>query len=117
MHILGHIIRFVVSALVLMFVGYVVPGFGVLGFWSAVLAAIVITLLGVAMEAIFGRRISPYGRGIVGFVSGAIVIYVAQLFVPGMRASILGALLASLVIGIIDLFIPTNLRRRHGDEV
>lgn len=116
MHIIGHIIRFVVSALVLMFVGYLVPGFGVMGFWSAILAAIVITLLGVAMEAIFGRRISPYGRGIVGFISGAIVIYVAQLFVPGMRASILGALLASLVIGIIDLFVPTNLRRRHGHE-
>ncbi|GLG02197.1 membrane protein [Alicyclobacillus hesperidum subsp. aegles] len=116
MHILGHIVRFVVSALVLMFVGYVVPGFGVMGFWSAILAAIVITLLGLAMEALFGRRISPYGRGIVGFISGAIVIYVAQLFVPGLHASILGALLASLVIGIIDLFIPTNLRRTHGDE-
>ncbi|EJY56296.1 hypothetical protein URH17368_1031 [Alicyclobacillus hesperidum URH17-3-68] len=100
----------------LMFVGYVVPGFGVMGFWSAILAAIVITLLGLAMEALFGRRISPYGRGIVGFISGAIVIYVAQLFVPGLHASILGALLASLVIGIIDLFIPTNLRRTHGDE-
>ncbi|KRW92792.1 membrane protein [Alicyclobacillus tengchongensis] len=116
MHILGHIVRFVVSALVLMFVGYVVPGFGVMGFWSAILAAIVITLLGLAMEALFGRRISPYGRGIVGFISGAIVIYVAQLFVPGLHASILGALLASLVIGIIDLFIPTNLRRTHGNE-
>ncbi|GMA56307.1 superfamily IV 4 TMS phage holin [Alicyclobacillus sacchari] len=116
MHILGHIVRFVVSALVLMFVGYVVPGFGVMGFWSAILAAIVITLLGLAMEALFGRRISPYGRGIVGFISGAIVIYVAQLFVPGLHASILGALLASLVIGIIDLFIPTNLRRTHGEE-
>lgn len=116
MHIIGHIIRFVVAALVLMLVGYLVPGFGVMGFWSAIVAAIVITLLGWAMEAIFGRRISPYGRGIVGFISGAIVIYVAQLFVPGMRASILGALLASLVIGIIDLFVPTNLRRRHENE-
>ncbi|MFB5192077.1 phage holin family protein [Alicyclobacillus fastidiosus] len=111
MHILGTIIRFVVSALVLMLVGYIVPGFGVMGFWSAILAAVVIALLGWAMEAVFGRRISPYSRGIMGFISGAIVIYVAQLFVPGMRASILGALLASLVIGIIDLFVPTNLRK------
>lgn len=116
MHMLGMIIRFIVSALVLMLVGYLVPGFGVMGFWSAILGAIVIALLGWAMESIFGRRISPYGRGIVGFISGAIVIYVAQLFVPGMRASILGALLASLIIGIIDLFVPTNLRRRHGNE-
>lgn len=116
MHILGTIIRFVVSALVLMFVGFLVPGFGVMGFWSAILAAVIIALLGMAMEALFGRRISPYGRGIVGFISSAIVIYVAQLFVPGMRVSILGALLAALVIGIIDLFVPTNLRGgRRGD--
>lgn len=116
MHLLGTIIRFIVSALVLMLVGYLVPGFGVMGFWTAILAAVVIAILGWAMEALFGRRISPYGRGIVGFISGAIVIYIAQLFVPGLRASILGALLASLVIGIIDLFVPTNMRRRHENE-
>ncbi|MFD1676934.1 phage holin family protein [Alicyclobacillus fodiniaquatilis] len=116
MHILGTIIRFVVSALVLMFVGFLVPGFGVMGFWSAILAAVIIALLGMAMEALFGRRISPYGRGIVGFISSAIVIYVAQLFVPGMRVSILGALLAALVIGIIDLFVPTSLRGDRHDR-
>ncbi|MCL6636790.1 MAG: phage holin family protein [Alicyclobacillus sp.] len=110
MNILGTVIRFVVSALVLMFVGFLVPGFGVVNFWHALLAAVVIALLGWAIEALFGRRISPYGRGIVGFISGAVVIYVAQLFVPGMRVTILGALLASLVIGIIDLFVPTELR-------
>ncbi|GEO24232.1 membrane protein [Alicyclobacillus acidoterrestris] len=115
MHIIGTIIRFVVSALVLMLVGYLVPGFGVMGFWSAILAAIVIAVLGWAVEQLFGRRISPYGRGIVGFISGAVVIYIAQLFVPGMHASILGALLASLVIGIIDLFVPTNFRGRNAD--
>ena len=112
MHILGTVVRFLVSALVLMFVGYVVPGFGHLHFWTALLAAVVIAVIGFAVEAIFGRRISPYGRGIIGFLSGAVVIYLAQLFVPGMRVSILGALLASLVIGIIDLFIPTEMRGR-----
>lgn len=111
MHMLGTIVRFIVSALVLMFVGFLVPGFGVMSFWSALLAAVVIALLGWAMEAIFGRRISPYGRGIIGFISGAVVLYVAQLFVPGLRVTILGALLASLVIGIIDLFVPTEFRK------
>ncbi|WDL96164.1 phage holin family protein [Alicyclobacillus sp. ALC3] len=112
MNILGTIVRFVVSALVLMFVGFLVPGFGHLSFGSAIVAAVVIALLGWAMEALFGRRISPYGRGLVGFISGAVVLYVAQLFVPAMHVTILGALLASLVIGIIDLFIPTEMRGR-----
>lgn len=112
MNLIGTVVRFIVSALVLMFVGFLVPGFGVLNFWTALLAAVVIALLGWAMEAMFGRRISPYGRGIIGFVSGAIVLYVAQLFVPGLRVSVLGALLASLVIGIIDLFVPTEFRKK-----
>ncbi|GMA51911.1 membrane protein [Alicyclobacillus contaminans] len=107
---LGTIVRFVVSALVLMFVGLLVPGFTVSGFWTALLAAVVIALLGWAVEALFGRNISPYGRGIVGFISSAVVIYAAGWFVPGMRVTLLGALLASLIIGIIDLFVPTELR-------
>src|SRR5690606_17289082 len=39
---LGTIVRFVVSALVLMFVGFLLPGFAPLGFLNALLAAIVI---------------------------------------------------------------------------
>ncbi|MBX5435987.1 MAG: phage holin family protein [Alicyclobacillaceae bacterium] len=112
MHVLGTAVRFVVSALVLMFVGFLVPGFSVVNFWTALIAAAVIALLGWAIEAVFGRRMSPYGRGVVGFISGAVVIYVAGMFVPGMRVTVLGALLASLVIGIIDLFVPTELRSR-----
>ncbi|SIT05399.1 phage holin family protein [Alicyclobacillus vulcanalis] len=111
MRIIGHIVRFVVSALVLLLVSHLVHGFYIHGFWRAVFAAIVITLLGLAMEALFGQRISPYGRGIIGFIASAVVIYVAQIFVHGMHVSVLGALLAALVIGIIDLFIPTSFRR------
>lgn len=112
MNILGTVVRFIVSALVLMFVGFLVPGFGVTNFWSALVAAVVIALLGWAMEAVLGRRTSPYGRGVIGFISSAIVLYVAQFFVPGLRVTLLGALLAALVIGIIDLFVPTELRDR-----
>lgn len=38
----------------------------------------------------------------------ALVIYLAQFIVGGVSVSILGALLAALVIGIIDLFIPIS---------
>ncbi|MCL6632306.1 MAG: phage holin family protein [Alicyclobacillus herbarius] len=111
MNWLGTIVRFIVSALVLMFVGFLVPGFTVVNFWTALVAAVVIALLGWAVEALFGRRISPYGRGLVGFIVSAVILYLTQLVVPGMRVTVLGALLASLVIGIIDLFVPTEFRR------
>jgi len=118
MTIMRHIIRFVVAAFVLMFVGFLVPGFSVNGFWTAFLAALVIAAIGWIVEAIFGDRISPYNRGIIGFLVSALVIYFTQYVVEGFYATILGALLASLVIGIIDLFIPIRSRMdlRNGDE-
>jgi uncharacterized membrane protein YvlD (DUF360 family) len=107
---LGAVVRFIVSALVLMFVGLIVPGFAVIGFWNALLAAIVIAAVGWVIEATLGKRVSPYGRGLVGFLVSAAVIWATQFVIPGMRAGILGALLAAFVIGLIDLFVPTTLR-------
>ncbi len=107
---LGLIVRFIVSAIVLMAVGFLLPGFATLKFWQALIAAVVIAVLGFAVESLFGRKISPQNRGLVGFITSAVVIYVAQFVVPGMSVSILGAALAAIVIGIIDLFVPTELR-------
>jgi len=108
MQILGALVRFVVSAIVLMFVGWIVPNFTVGGFWSAFFLAIVIALGGWAIEAIFGKAVTPFGRGIVGFLCSAIVIWLAQFIVSGVTVTLIGALVASLVIGIIDLFIPVG---------
>ncbi len=110
MSFVGTIVRFIVSALVLMLIGYVVPGFSHIGFWSALLAAVVIAVVGYIVEALFGKRVSPYGRGIVGFLVSAAVIYAAQVVVPGLHVTMLGALIAAFVIGIVDLFIPTAVR-------
>ncbi|MCJ8013332.1 phage holin family protein [Paenibacillus sp. KQZ6P-2] len=108
MNFLGHVVRFIVSAIVLMVVGWIIPQFSVGGFWSALLLALVIALLGWAVEGIFGKGISPFGRGIIGFVVSALVIYVAQFIVGGVHITILGAVLAALVIGIVDLFVPVT---------
>ena len=107
----GTIVRFVVSALVLMLVGYLLPGITVSGFVGALIAALVIAILGYVVELILGNRVSPRSRGIVGFVVAAVVIYVAQYIVPSyLSVSILGSLLAAFVIGLVDAFVPTELR-------
>ncbi len=106
MSFLGHVVRFIVAAIVLMVTAWLVPAFTVGGFWSALVLALVIALFGWIVEGIFGKRVTPFGRGIVGFLASAVVIYVAQFFVSGVSVSIIGALLAALVVGLIDLFIP-----------
>ncbi|MWC29008.1 phage holin family protein [Paenibacillus sp. MMS18-CY102] len=120
MNFLGHVVRFIVAALVLMVVGFIVPQFSVGGFWSALFLALVIAALGWIVEGIFGKKVTPFGRGIVGFIASAVVIWVAQFIVGGVTVTWLGAILAALAIGIIDLFIPVSTpfeagRDRHRD--
>jgi uncharacterized membrane protein YvlD (DUF360 family) len=107
---LAHIVRFVVAAIVIMVVSYITPGFSRLGFGYALLAAVLITVIGYALEAMFGKNISPYAHGAVGFIVSAIIFYVIQFLVPGMTITVLGALIAALIVGIIDMFVPTGIR-------
>ena len=108
----GVIIRFVVSALVLIVVSWISPGFMVKGgFLGALIAAAVIALLGYVGEILLGTRISPQSKGIVGFVVAAVVIYLAQFIIPGLLSvSIIGALISAFIIGLIDTLVPTMLR-------
>lgn len=109
-------VRFIVSALVYMFVAFLVPGFRITNFWSAIILAIVVALIGWAIEALFGPRITHYWRGIIGFIVSVVILYIVQWIVPGMRITVLGAFIASLVIGIIDLFIPLQRPGVTSDE-
>lgn len=108
----GVIIRFVVSALVLIVVSWISPGFVVKGgFLGALIAAAVIALLGYAGEILLGTHVSPQSKGIVGFVVAAVVIYLAQFIIPGLLSvSIIGALISAFIIGLIDAMVPTMLR-------
>lgn len=106
----GAIIRFIVSALVLIGVGFLIPGISMDGFVNALVAAAVIALLGFLVETVLGENVSPKSRGLVGFITAAVVIYVTQFIVSGLSVTILGALLSAFVIGIIDIFVPTDLR-------
>lgn len=107
---IAHIVRFIVSAIVLMVVSFITPGFTRLSFWSALLAAVLIAAIGYVLEAVFGRNISPYARGGVGFIVSAVIFYLIQFIVPGMHITVIGALIAAAIVGIIDMFVPTTLR-------
>jgi putative membrane protein len=116
MQILGAIVRFVISAIVLLIVGWIVPNFSVGGFWSALFLAIVIAVIGWIIERIFGKNVSPFGRGIVGFLTSALVIWLAQFIVGGVHVTLIGAIVAALVIGIIDLFVPINIFNKNRQK-
>ncbi|NLB42080.1 MAG: phage holin family protein [Clostridiales bacterium] len=105
----GAIIRFIVAAIVLMVTAWLTPGFSQMHFGTALIAALVIAVMDWAIQRIFKIDASPFGRGIVGFIISAVIIYLTQFLVPGMSISIWGAIIASLIIGIIDAIIPTRV--------
>ncbi len=107
---IGAIIRFVVSAFVLLGVDFLLPNVSINGFSNALIASIVIAFLGYIVENLLGKGISPQGRGLTGFISATVVIYLTQAVVSGMKVTLVGALLAAIIIGIVDTFVPTELR-------
>lgn len=110
---IGLIVRFVVSALVLLLVSWLIPGFEISGFWGAVLTAVVIAIIGYVVELLFGENVSAQKRGITGFLVVALTIYLSQFIVPNyVSVTLLGALLAAVLVGIFDLFVPTEFKTK-----
>lgn len=106
--ITGWIVRLVLFAIILAITSYLTPGFSIRGLWSFLLAAVVITALDYLVESFMKVDASPFGKGLKGFIISVIIIYLAQFLVPNMKASILGSIIAALVIGVIDAVMPTR---------
>lgn len=100
--------RLVIVAIILGITSFLTPGFSIQGLWSFLIAAVVITILDYAVERMMGVDASPFGKGIKGFVISAIILYVAQFLVPNMMVSMFGAIIAALVIGILDAIFPSR---------
>jgi uncharacterized membrane protein YvlD (DUF360 family) len=98
--------RLILVAVILGITSFLTPGFSINGLWSFLLAAVVITVLDYLVESFMGIDASPFGRGIKGFVIAAVILYLTQFLIPNMSVSIIGALLAAIVIGILDAVLP-----------
>jgi len=104
--LIGALVRLIISALSLLLVEALITGFTLGGFWNAVLVALVIAVLGYIVEAVV-KLDQAQMRGVVGFIVSVVVIYLAQFVVTDFTVTVLGALLAAIIIGIIDMFVPT----------
>ena len=102
----GIVIRLIASAVVLAITAFLVPEFSIAGIGPLVIAAIVLTVMDYLFVKLLGIEASPFGRGIVGFVSAAIILYLTQFFVPGYSITILSAIIGAIVYGIVTYLIP-----------
>ena len=98
--------RLVTSAIVLAITAFFTPGFSINSVWALAAAAIVLTVMDYLISRFTGLQASAFGKGFVGFVLSAVILYVTQYFVAGYTISWIAAIVGALVYGVVDYFLP-----------
>ena len=102
------LIKVLVSGLAVLITSALSPGIQTDGYSAAIMAGIVIGLLDWAINKFTGIDASAFGRGAVGFIVAAIILFITGKIVDGFTVSILGAIIGALVLGIVDTFLPAD---------
>lgn len=98
--------RLVSAAIVLAITAFFTPGFQINNIWTLIAAAVVLTVIDYLIVKFTGLHASSFGKGFVGFVLSAIVLYVTQYFVAGYTISWMAAIVGALIYGVVDYFLP-----------
>ena len=102
------LIKVLVSGIAVLITSALSPGIQTDGYSAAIMAGVVIGILDWAINKFTGVDASPFGRGAVGFVVAAIILFITGQIVDGFTVSILGAIIGALVLGIVDTFLPAD---------
>ena len=98
--------RLITAAIVLGITAFFTPGFQISNIWALAAGAVVLTVIDYLLAKFTGLHASAFGKGFVGFVLAAVVLYVTQYFVAGYTISWIAAIVGALVYGVVDYFLP-----------
>ena len=104
-----HFIRLITSVLTLLLISVFIPGFIVHHLQTAFFIGIIISLIGWVIESCLQGEISPFARAVIGVIITTVVLTLFSL-TPFVSINALGMIIAALIIGTVDLFIPTYAR-------
>jgi putative membrane protein len=103
------IISWILSALSLVIVAHLIPGFEIKNLWSALLAAIVIGLINATIGfilKILTLPISILTFGIFLFVINALMLKFAAFFVPGFEVKgFWSAFFGAIVLAVLNMIL------------
>ena len=102
------LIKVLVSGLAILLTSAPSIGIQTDGYTTAILAAVVIGILDWAINKFTGVDASPFGRGAVGFIVAALILFITGRIVDGFNVTIIGALVGAIVLGIVDSFLPAD---------
>jgi len=101
------ILRWVLYALTIMLIAWLIPGISVTGFMSALIVALVIGIINLFIKPIVTLVTLPINLitlGLFGLVINALLFWLAGIVVPGFEVNgFLSALLGSLVLSVIGV--------------
>ena len=98
--------RLATAAIVLAITAFFTPGFRIDNIWALIAATIILTAMDYLITKFTGLHASSFGKGFVGFVLAAVVLYVTQYFVAGYTISWIAAIIGALIYGVVDYFLP-----------
>ncbi len=98
--------RLITAGIVLAVTAFFTPGFQISNIWALAAGTIVLTLMDYLITKFTGLHASAFGKGFVGFVLAAVVLYLTQYFVAGYTISWIAAIVGALVYGVVDYFLP-----------
>lgn len=103
------ILKWIVFALIITFVGWLTPGLEIDGFLTAMIAAVVITLINAFIKPVIMLLTLPinvFTLGIFTLVINALLFMFAAYLVPGIELEgFWSALIASLLISIFSVIL------------
>jgi len=102
------IIRFITSISIFAVTVFFTPNFNLDSFPILILSSLCIIVIDYVISIITGIHDIPLGRGIVGFVAAAIIIYSTQYLVDGYYISVVSSLIAAAIYGLIDSMLPNK---------
>jgi putative membrane protein len=112
------LIHWILSALALLIVSQVVPGFYMRGFGTALWAAVIIGLINATLGALLKLITFPLTvltLGIFWLVINALMLWFATAFVPGFRISGFGAaFIGALVLMLVNMLFRALLPKRSN---
>lgn len=103
------ILRWVLFALAIMLIGWLIPGIGVAGFIPAIIMTAVIALINIFIRPLIefiSLPINYLTLGLFGLVINTLLFMLAGYFVPGITIDgFISALLGSLLLSVLGVVI------------
>lgn len=108
------IVALVLNALALMATAYIVPGFHVSSFTTALLAAVVLGVVNTFIKpvlALITLPITLITLGLFSFVVNAVVLFIVSAVVPGLTLDgWIPAILGSIVLSVVGTVLSSLLK-------